>query len=73
MIGDWVFDNMGKVLLAMIALVILLSVLAVNSDLNDKANFMQQCQQDRKEYECYAMWRSSNPQIMPIPIIIPVR
>jgi hypothetical protein len=36
--------------------------------------FMASCQQDRKEYECTAMWRSGNrgvTAIAPVPVIIP--
>jgi cbb3-type cytochrome oxidase subunit 3 len=40
-----------------------------------KQAFMQECRQDKKQYECDAMWRAgnSNNSYVPIPIIIPMR
>jgi hypothetical protein len=38
--------------------------------------FRTACMQDRKEYECVAMWRAGNvnsqTEVIPMPILIPV-
>lgn len=38
------------------------------------AALMQQCLEDgKKEYECVAMLRSGKTQVVPVPIVVPVR
>jgi hypothetical protein len=35
----------------------------------EKAEFMEECEQDRPKYECTAMWREGTPKT----VIVPVR
>lgn len=73
MIGDFMMDHMGWVFGAFCALIVgLLIVGAVNS-VNEKAAFMAECVQDHKQYECDAIWRSGEPDYIPVPIFIPSR
>ncbi len=39
-----------------------------------QARFMTECQEERKRYECEAMWRAGNTRthVQPMPIIIPI-
>jgi hypothetical protein len=39
----------------------------------EDARLMEACLQDRKEYECVSMMRRPKSDVMPVPIIIPVR
>lgn len=73
MIGDWVFNNLGKCVLLLAGLMFALLVLAVIGESANRADFMAECLQDRKQYECTAMWKSSQPQTTFIPVMIPVR
>lgn len=34
------------------------------------SEFMQACKQDRKEYECTAMWRAGSNAVVPYPVVI---
>jgi hypothetical protein len=55
--------------LGLIALVLV----AVASDAKARARFMEQCIEDRPEYECTAMWRAGEATVVPVPIVIPIR
>jgi hypothetical protein len=39
-----------------------------------EARFMTECQEERKRYECEAMWRAGNTRthVQPMPIVIPM-
>lgn len=39
-----------------------------------QSRFMTECQEDRKRYECEAMWRAGNTRthVQPMPIVIPM-
>lgn len=50
-----------------------LAVLSAKGDADREERFMSECQQDRKRYECEAMWRAGQSQVVPVtvPVIIP--
>lgn len=46
---------------------------AAQSDSRARTAFMTQCLQDRKEYECVAMWRAGDSHTQVVPVVMPVR
>jgi len=48
---------------------------ALQAEAKQRAAFMAECQQERKHYECVAMWRQGESSVAPMPmtIIVPVR
>jgi hypothetical protein len=72
-LGDWIFDNLGKLLIGLIVLMVFLVFVAGYGEIKQQEAFMADCLQDLKQYECTAMWKSSQPQIVPFPVVIPVR
>ena len=72
MIGDWIYDNLGWVFAITLAVVIGFLVFAIKSDMDAEDRFMRQCMQDKKEYECTAMWRAgdSHTTVVPMPVVV---
>lgn len=64
--NDLICDHGGKLLLAFLALIVGAVVFAANHDMEVAAAFMAECQKDRKEYECVAMWRAGNSDVVPV-------
>ncbi len=63
-IGEWVVDNLGKLCIGAIALLILGAVLASAAD----DALMDECLADgRKHYECRAMLRGNQ---LPPPVVV---
>jgi len=68
---DWIFNNMGKVLVAVITLVLVASFVVEKSAVDERARLVAQCMDDgKKEYECRSMFKSSDSTY--VPIIIPM-
>lgn len=66
--ADLIFDNMGWICIALIAL----AVVAMFADVSYKQKLMDQCMADgKKEYECRALIKQGDTTY--IPIVIPVR
>lgn len=61
--------NEGAVALILIAMVVVI-LFGVYSESTEKEAFMNECRQDRKQYECEAMWRGTKTHTTPMPIII---
>lgn len=58
-------DIIGAFVMACILLVACVAIgWAIYNVDNEHAKFMQECQQDRKEYECTAMWRSGDKSMI---------
>lgn len=56
MIGDFIFDNLGWVIVILIALIIA-SMVAVSSEQEQQHKaFMSECLKDKKQYECDVLW-----------------
>ena len=55
---EWAFENIGKVLLCVMAFVVIGTAALVWADHLQRQEFMSQCSQDRAKYECTAMWRT---------------
>lgn len=70
--GDWVLDHLGGIFVVAIVLLLVLAVAGGVEKEKTRERFMEQCVKDRKEYECIAMWRAGEPQVVPVPIIIPM-
>jgi hypothetical protein len=61
----------GSLAVCMFGLFVGLIYWGVTSDNEKRDRFMTECQQDRKRYECDAMWRAGDSQVTPA-IVIPV-
>ena len=73
MIGDWILDNSGKVIVALIALLVVAMFMAAKTNAEARKAFMAECTQHRENYECIAMWRAGEKNNTYIPVVIPVR
>ncbi|HKY41355.1 MAG TPA: hypothetical protein VJN18_35725 [Polyangiaceae bacterium] len=63
----------GAAILAVLALGVAFVVWAVSSENESDARFMAECQADgRKRYECEALLNGSKPQVVPMPVVVPV-
>lgn len=70
----WWSDHwIGVLLWLFILAVIAFCVLGVIASAKAKKEFMADCLKERKQYECTAMWRQGDQNVVPIPIVIPVR
>jgi hypothetical protein len=70
----WLFDYwIDIVLVVFILTVIAFCVLGVIANGKVRQQFMEDCLKERKQYECTAMWRQGDSQIVPVPIVIPSR
>lgn len=58
--GDFIYDNLGTILGVCVILVIVLVGFTVIAGNAERDAFMKECLQDKKQYECTAMWRSGN-------------
>ncbi len=69
--GDFVYDNLGWILVGIIVGLLTITVLAFRQEAKAREAFMAQCLEDRKQYECFAMWRSgqNHTVVVPMPII----
>lgn len=73
---DWFMDYGCLPAIGIFAVVMsCLIVYGCSQDQKAYKEFMRQCMQDHKEYECLAMWRAGerNTQVIPMPIVVPVR
>lgn len=71
---DWFLDKcIGWALAAFIALCFAGMFAGAHADAEARRTFMTECQKERKDYECTAMWRAgeSRAQVVPMPIVIP--
>lgn len=39
----------------------------------ERAAFMAECVQYRKQYECTALWRDGQPKTVAVPVVVPTR
>lgn len=64
--------NWAKIIIPSLvtALIAAFAILIVGASREEEA-FMRECLQERKQYECTALWRGHSSQVMPI--IIPMR
>ena len=54
-------DLAALIVIAMLIIILVwLVVAAISSDRKAKADFMAECMEDRKQYECTAMWRAAS-------------
>lgn len=70
---DWVSDNMGMVLLFIIALMAFLIFAVVAAEGKEREQFMELCQKHEPEYKCIAMWRAgeqSSTTVIPMPVVV---
>lgn len=77
-IRDWIELNRDELIVVCIAVVLLAAgawgtMVIVNQDSEARASFMRQCLEDRKEYECVAMWRAGQSHTTVVPIYTPTR
>lgn len=47
--------------------------LLVVAETKTRQAFMDECLQYRKQFECMAMWKGSQPNLVTFPVIIPMR
>lgn len=64
--GDWIFDHPGWCFLILITVTSGLIYLGFSADNAHRQSFMTACTQDHKNYECDAMWRAGEPDIIPV-------
>lgn len=69
-LGAWPLAFGTLLIVAAIALSLVAAVRADNAALEE---FMRQCQQDHKEYECIAMWRAGDSHTQVVPVVVPIR
>ena len=55
----------------LITTTILLLLFAIGWEVKEKELFMVECLTERKQYECTALWKSSQPDMI-IPIAVPI-
>lgn len=68
---DVALDYLGWSLGAAFTGLVMIVPALVQQEDEAKTTFMAACTQDRKEYECTAMWRSGSSRAYPMPIIVP--
>jgi hypothetical protein len=69
--GDWIVEHLGWIALGLGALLVGLMALAIYAEVLSYSTFMEGCMKERAEYECTAMWRGAQTQV--VPVMIPVR
>lgn len=57
---DFIFDNFGWILVALIALVFFGFVHIANKQKKEKQAFMAECLQDNKQYQCDVLWSQTD-------------
>lgn len=75
---DWIFDRgipvvLGLAILALLFGIVIVLPAGIANKAKQHETFMQQCQQDHKEYECTAMWRAGDtsfPVVIPMPMYV---
>lgn len=73
----WWRDN-GPLALLILAMIVFVPVMLIAFDREAKekaaheARFMAECQQDKKHYECEALWRQGEDHEHMIPVVIPM-
>lgn len=70
---DWFFDNLVKVIISLLVVLVVIMMLSGKQMAEDKAAFMAECIQHRENYECVAMWRAGKSHASVVPVFIPVR
>lgn len=64
--SNWILDNPGSFILAILAVCALLTVAVVNGENKERAAyrkvFMAECLQDRKQYECDVLFAQTRRQ-----------
>jgi hypothetical protein len=67
---DFLEDYFGWVVLLVILFIIWLVWLMISSEYEAKQAFMAECMEEKKKYECTAMWRSGdkNTVVVPMPV-----
>ena len=74
MMFDWDERIVGGCMVTLIVSFIVLIGMVVVYDSDHKERLMQQCMEDgKKEYECESMLRKPQSNIVPMPVVIPVR
>lgn len=63
---DWLEKSMGWVLTAITLGVCALLWWGVEESIAARRAFMAECLQDHKQYECTAMWRAGESQVVPV-------
>ena len=71
--SDWIFDNFGLFVGALLCIVFAVLIIVAKQEEKQRDRFMQECTQDRKRYECEAMWRDGESKTVAVPVVIPVR
>lgn len=64
--SEWLYDNLGWVVLALGALFCAGMVWAACAQHEHYEAFMAECTKDRKSYECEVLWGQANPST-PVP------
>jgi hypothetical protein len=73
-IGLWWSDYWPNVVFVAALIALAVSVyMAITTYEAEKSAFMDECLQHRENYECVAMWRGGNSNVVPVPVVIPVR
>lgn len=57
---DFIEDNLGFILIVAIVSLIVLATWAVQGAAEARANWMAQCQEDYKPYECEIAWEQAH-------------
>lgn len=76
-VGEWLRENF-MILFLLGGLGVAMALMVFSTDAEQKAkkaheaSFMSECQQDRKHYECEAMWRAGEDHEHMIPVVIPM-
>lgn len=62
----------GTLLVLFLVGCVWLVIVAADHSMKAKTKFMDECKKDHKEYECTAMWRAGEPDVVPMPVVIPM-
>lgn len=70
---SWWWEYSFFIILGVAGVVIaVVTTFAILADEARADRFMQNCLQDRKAYECEAMWRAGNSNTVIVPLVMPV-
>lgn len=70
---DWLIDNIGKITVGLVILIVALISWYAWAKSAEKAAFMAACLADHKQYECDVLWGQASPPQQVLPIFIPIR
>jgi hypothetical protein len=70
---DWLKEHFWEVFFgSLLVLALVVVAVGVQEGIKKKQWFMRECMKDKKEYECYVMWESTQDRTVAVPVVVPV-